>query len=137
MSSPRRPCARVDAFLYSAFLPWCSLSLMPLLNDVHCHFFSTRFFAALGRGLKDADPHAPHETALARLGWDAPGSSEDLADRWAAELDRGGVGRAGLIASVPRAAESVAVAVRRHRRRFVGFFMVDPTQPDSAPSAVR
>ena len=108
-----------------------------LLNDVHCHFFSTRFFAALGRGLKDADTHAPHETALSKLGWDAPGTAEDLADRWAAEFDRVGVSRAVLIASVPGDAESVAVAVKRHPRRFVGFFMVDPTQPDSAVTAAR
>jgi predicted TIM-barrel fold metal-dependent hydrolase len=110
---------------------------MPLLNDAHCHFFSTGFFAALGRGLQDADPHAPHEAALARLGWEAPGPAEDLADRWAAELDRVGVSRAVLIASVPGDADAVAAAVRRHPRRFVGFFMADPTQPDSAVSAAR
>ena len=27
-----------------------------MINDAHCHFFSTHFFAALGRGLPDADP---------------------------------------------------------------------------------
>ena len=36
-----------------------------------------------------------------------------------------------LIASVPGDAASVAAAVRRHPTRFVGFFMVDPTQPDA------
>src|SRR5258708_3513579 len=101
---------------------------MAPLNDVHCHFFSSPFFAALG-----GDP------ALATLGWDAPGTAEALADRWAAELDRAGVSRAALIASVPGDAASVGAAVRRHRDRFVGFFMVDPTQataPVSTTNAI-
>ena len=92
-----------------------------MINDAHCHFFSTPFFAPLGG-----------ETALAKLGWDAPGTAEALADRWVAELDRHQVSRAALIASVPGDAASVAAAVSRHRDRFVGFFMVDPTQPDAA-----
>ncbi|MBI3401588.1 MAG: amidohydrolase [Acidobacteria bacterium] len=92
-----------------------------MLNDSHCHFFSTPFFAALGG-----------DAALAALGWDAPGTSEALADRWIAELDRVGVSRAALIASMPGDSPSVGAALRRQRDRFVGFFMVDPTQP-SAP----
>src|SRR5436190_22103718 len=94
------------------------------MNDAHCHFFSTPFFAALGG-----------DAALAKLGWDAPGTADALADRWAAELDRHGVGRAALIASVPGDSASVAAAVARHRNRFVGFFMVDPTQPDADATA--
>ena len=99
------------------------------LNDAHCHFFSTHFFAALGRGLADADPAAPEKRALETLAWDPPGTSYQLADRWVAELDRHGVSRAAVIASVPGDAESVGAAVRRHPTRLVGFFMVDPTQP--------
>jgi len=106
------------------------------MNDAHCHFFSTAFFDALGRQLEAAGSRAPHETALARLGWDAPGTAEALADRWIAELDRAGVARAVIIASVPGDAGSVAVAVARHPRRFVGFFMVDPTQPAAVPETV-
>lgn len=94
------------------------------LNDAHCHFFSTPFFATLGG-----------ETALAKLGWEAPGDAEALTDRWVAELDRHQVSRAALIASVPGDAASVAAAVNRHQQRFVGFFMVDPTQPDAAAKA--
>src|SRR4051812_14787867 len=101
------------------------------LNDAHCHFFSTSFFAALGRALPLAIPDRAADEALVRLGWDAPGSSEHLADRWVSELDRRGVSRAAVIASVPGDAESVAMAVARHPARFVGFFMVDPTQPDA------
>jgi len=95
-----------------------------MINDAHCHFFSTPFFAPLGG-----------EAALDKLGWDAPGDAEALADRWVAELDRHQVSRAALIASVPGDAASVAAAVKRHRERFVGFFMVDPTQPDAAAKA--
>ena len=91
-----------------------------MLNDAHCHFFSTPFFAPLGG-----------DAAIAKLGWDPPGSAEALADRWVAELDKVRVSRAALIASVPGDAASVEAAVRRHPDRFVGFFMVDPTQPET------
>jgi predicted TIM-barrel fold metal-dependent hydrolase len=100
-----------------------------MINDAHCHFFSTPFFASLGG-----------DAALAKLGWEAPGTAEALADRWVAELDRHQVSRATLIASVPGDAASVAAAVNRHRQRFVGFFMVDPAQadaPDKAATALR
>lgn len=97
---------------------------MTVLNDAHCHFFSTPFFAALGG-----------EPAVAKLGWEPPGSAAALADRWRDELDRHGVARAALIASLPGDAASVAAAVARHRERFVGFFMVDPTAADAADRA--
>jgi predicted TIM-barrel fold metal-dependent hydrolase len=106
-----------------------------ILNDVHCHFFSTKFFAALGRGLPDADPAAPEKHVLDRLGWDAPGTPEELADRWIAEMDRHGVSRAAILASVPGDAGSIATAVGRHTGRLVGFLMVDPTSPDAAVTA--
>jgi len=105
------------------------------MNDSHCHFFSRKFFASLGRGLAGTDPETAEETALQRLGWEPPGTAEELSDRWAGELDRHGVGRAALIASVPGDAESVARAIRRHPGRFVGFFMVDPTASDAAADA--
>ncbi len=94
-----------------------------MLNDAHCHFFSGPFFGALGG-----------ESALRALGWDAPGDATHLADRWIAELDRHGVARAALIASLPDDAGSVGEAVRRHPARFVGYFMVDPTQANAAVS---
>ena len=94
---------------------------MTAINDVHCHFFSTPFFASLGG-----------DAALATLGWDPPGSAESLADRWVAELDRHQVRRAALIATMPGDAASVVTAVTRHPARFVGFFMVDPTRADAA-----
>src|SRR5947208_11922458 len=190
---------------------------MSALNDAHCHFFSTPFFAALGRQLKGveappvtrtitldegvtvkdladkldlrvrdvlakllmkrlmltinsildaetastisrefgaevrrrgfgdnptdvdvpaaADERAPQDTALGRLGWDAPGTAEALADRWVSELDRAGVARAVMIASLPGDSGSVCAAVCRHRRRVVGFFIVDRRQPDASTHA--
>jgi uncharacterized protein len=106
-----------------------------LVNDSHCHFFSPRFFGALGRGLPGVDPERAADIAVAKLGWDPPGTPEQLADRWAAELDRHHVSRAALIASMPGDEESVAAALRRHPQRFVGFFMVDPTRPDAHAAA--
>jgi len=97
-----------------------------MLNDAHCHFFSTRFFEALAKqkGLSDGDAAA---AVTSQLQWDAPGTPEALADRWVAELDKHQVGRAALIASVPNDEDSVAIAVARHPARFVGYFMIDPT----------
>ena len=105
------------------------------LNDAHCHFFSTIFFSILGRALPSVNPDHAADVAIEKLGWDAPGPPEQLADRWAAELNRHRVSRAALIASVPDDAASVTAAVRRHPTRFVGFFMVDPTQPDAHVAA--
>ena len=100
-----------------------------MVNDAHIHFFSTRFFAALARQRQAIQPRA--STDLWReLGWDDPGSDEALADRWVQELDRHGVGRAALIASVPGDEVSVAAAVARHPSRFVGFFMLDASAAD-------
>jgi len=94
-----------------------------MINDAHCHFFSPAFFTALGG-----------DAALKKLEWDAPGSADALADRWVAELDKYKVSRAALIASIPGDAPSVAAAVKKHRDRFAGFFMVDPTEAAAAVS---
>ena len=111
------------------------------MNDVHCHFFSPAFFDALAKqklALQNDPEGSSHESGEPAvelpklLSSDAPGSPDDLADRWVKELDRHGVTRAALIASVPGDESSVAAAVRRHPSRFVGFFMVDPTKPGAA-----
>ncbi len=111
-------------------------TLVERVNDAHCHFFSAGFFSALGR-----DPAAPAagEPAIelpARLGWDPPGTPAALADRWVAELDRHGVARAAVMASVPGDEASVAAAVVRHPARLTGTFMLDPTAP-AAPERAR
>lgn len=102
------------------------------MNDCHVHFFSEQFFDTLGRQRPSGSQQSASEVVSA-LGWAAPGTPDDLADRWVQELDRAGVGRAALIGSVPGDEASVAKAVARHPSRFVGFFMLDPTAPD-APS---
>lgn len=97
------------------------------LNDAHCHFFSQRFFDVLGRQ-KGLPGDAPGQEVTRLVGWDHPGTPESLADRWADALTSSGVGRALLIGSVPGEEEQVARAVSRHPDRFVGAFMLDPTQ---------
>ena len=106
------------------------------MNDCHCHFFSEQFFETLGRQRPPGSQQSAAEI-VATLGWDPPGSPDDLADRWVQELDRAGVGRAALIASVPGDEASVATAIARHPSRFVGFFMLDPTAPDAPSRAER
>ena len=97
-----------------------------MINDAHCHFFSSRFLELVA-------PDAGGAEALARrLHWDVPGTPTELGDRWIAELDRHGVGRAALLASIPGDSVSVAEAVAHHPHRFVGFFMHNPTGLDSA-----
>ena len=96
-----------------------------MINDAHCHFFSSRFLELLAPDMGTADAIA------ARLQWDPPGTATELGDRWIAELDRHDVARAALIASIPGDAASVAEAVAHHPHRLVGFFMHNPTGLDS------
>ena len=103
---------------------------MSRLCDSHCHFFSSRFLEILTKDIADFSGDDRAGAAAARLGWDAPGTAEVLADRWAAELDRHGVSRSALIASIPGDETSVATAVARHPSRFVGFVMFNPLVPD-------
>jgi len=96
-----------------------------MLNDAHCHFFSSRFLELLA-------PEGGGAVAIAgRLQWDPPGTPTELGDRWVVELDRHAVARAALIASVPGDAVSVAEAVAHHPHRFVGLFMHNPAGPDA------
>ena len=113
-----------------------------MLNDAHCHFFSSRLFATLARQRPATQPGNDTDDALSdalckELQWDAPGAPAMLADRWVAELDANGVERSALIASIPGDEDSVAAAVASHRDRFVGFFMLDPSAADAVPRARR
>jgi predicted TIM-barrel fold metal-dependent hydrolase len=99
--------------------------MTPRICDAHCHFFSSRFLEILTQSGQAA-------AVSSQLGWDPPGTAEELADRWVAELDRHGVSRASLIASIPGDEQSVATAVARHPLRFVGFFMFNPAAPDAS-----
>jgi predicted TIM-barrel fold metal-dependent hydrolase len=107
------------------------------LCDCHCHFFSSRFLELLTKDRRDLPSGDRAEAVAGLLGWESPGSVDALADRWGAELDRHGVHRAVLIASIPGDEESVAAAVARHPARFVGFFMFNPTAPDAADRLTR
>ncbi len=101
--------------------PWGDLPI----SDAHLHFFSHRFFSLLAQQ-KQADL----DTVFGVLGWDRP--AEDpvaFAGTWLAELDRQGVERALLIASLPGDVASVATAVQAHPQRFYGAAMVNPLEP--------
>jgi predicted TIM-barrel fold metal-dependent hydrolase len=110
---------------------------MPRICDAHCHFFSSRFLELLTKDVRDL-PDADRAGAIAaRLGWEPPGSPEQLADRWIAELDRHDVARASLIASIPGDEASVAAAVARSPSRFVGMFMFNPSAPGAIENLPR
>lgn len=96
--------------------------------DAHVHFFSHRFFALLAA----QKPGLTFEQTGSLTGWQMP--PEDpaaLAHAWAHELDRHGVERAALIASLPGDEESAIAAVAAHPKRFWGYFMVNPLAPDT------
>ena len=114
----------------------CNIAAVSLC-DVHCHFFSSGFLQALTADRRDlpADDRASAVASL--LGWEAPGTPAQLAARWVAELDRHGVHRAALIASLPGDEDSVAQAVAAHPSRFVGFFMYNPMAPDAGARLTR
>jgi len=104
--------------------PWGEFAV----SDAHVHFFSRRFFTALGEQCgKSAEQVA--ETAAWVLPPDDPC---ELARAWVNELDSQGVARAALIASVPGDEASVEVAVNAFPERFFGYFMVNPLE-EGAP----
>lgn len=98
--------------------------------DSHVHFFSRRFYALLA---SQKGPDATAASVCETLGWTLPPPEpEDLAAHWAGELDRHGVERSVLIASLPDDEESVARAVAAYPERFSGYFLLDPLSPDPA-----
>src|SRR6185295_3706955 len=113
--------------------PWGDMEV----SDAHVHFFSRGFFSTLAAQLAaqaggHSSPQTPEDIA-ATLGWQAPPADpEALGAIWSQELDRWGVRRAALIASVPGDENSVAAAVRRYPHRFYGYFMLNPIAPGAA-----
>lgn len=104
--------------------PWGDLPV----SDAHVHFFSHTFFAALARQKKVDNPEALGPI----LNWEIPAlDAAQLVRRWVAELDRYGVSRACLIASIPGDENSVATAVSVNPERFFGYFMLNPIEPDA------
>ncbi len=102
--------------------------------DAHVHFFSPGFYRALAAARSPQLPAGQDGAVVIpdQLGWTGPGSDEALADAWVDELDRHGVARAMLIASVHGDEGSVAAAVLRHPARFAGAFMLNPGAADAA-----
>jgi predicted TIM-barrel fold metal-dependent hydrolase len=104
--------------------PWGSLAVA----DAHVHFFSHWFFASLAE-----QKGVPADQLAPLLNWQLPAEDpRQLADLWVQELDKHGVAKASLIASVPGDGGSVIAAVRRHPERFYGYIMVNPVAPGSA-----
>jgi predicted TIM-barrel fold metal-dependent hydrolase len=101
-----------------------------MICDAHLHYFSPGFFDALG-AQKGLPLDGRVGVVTGALGWEEPVSVSALADRWVQELDRHHVARAVLIASVPADEAAVAAAVAAHPDRFIGFYMLDPTQDDA------
>jgi predicted TIM-barrel fold metal-dependent hydrolase len=100
--------------------PWGDFAVA----DAHVHFFSRKFFSALGsQAGKTAEQVA--DTA----GWVLPPEDPaELGRAWAAELDGHGVRHAALIASMPGDEASVESALAECPDRFFGFFMVNPLE---------
>ncbi len=103
--------------------PWGPLPV----SDAHVHFFSSHFFSLLAAQRAGLNM----ESMEASLGWQMPPADPAaLARAWVEELDRHGVDRAALIASIPGDEDSVAAALAAFPGRFYGYFMVNPLAPD-------
>ena len=99
--------------------PWGDI----VVQDAHAHLFSHAFFKALARQKGTRDING----MVAGLGWDPPPKSNaELASRWVRELDRHGVKKSVLMASVPGDESSAGDVVRAYPDRFYGYFMLNP-----------
>ncbi|HYW48394.1 MAG TPA: amidohydrolase family protein [Bryobacteraceae bacterium] len=98
--------------------PWGEVALA----DAHVHFFSRRFYESLA-----AQCGTGVDEVASTLDWRLPPEDpRELARTWADELDRHGVARAALIASMPGDEESVRAAVEAFPERFFAYAMVNP-----------
>jgi uncharacterized protein len=101
-----------------------------VVADAHTHFFSRRLFQSLA-----AQCSKTLGQVMEALGWQLPPEDPaELARTWAAELDRHGVARAALIASMPGDEASVLAARAERPDRFWAFAMVNPAA-ESIPVA--
>jgi hypothetical protein len=90
--------------------------------DAHVHFFSRRFFAAMGE-----HGRISAEEVADRLNWELPPAGPtELARLWVGELDSRGVERAALIGSIPGEEASTLAAAAAYPDRFYAFAMVNP-----------
>jgi len=102
--------------------------------DAHAHFFSHPFFMQFVEALRqDLGRDDPYRALGERLGWELPSPDHvALGKRWIQEMDKHGLERMVLIASLPGDEGSVLAAVRAFPQRIIGYFMLDPTKPDAA-----
>jgi len=104
--------------------PWGDFAVA----DAHVHFFSRRFFDAMG-----AQSGRTAEQIVEALAWTLPPEDPaQLAQAWVKELDSHGVARAALIASLPGDESSVEAAISASPERFFGYFMVNPLEEGAA-----
>jgi predicted TIM-barrel fold metal-dependent hydrolase len=104
--------------------PWGEFAVA----DAHVHFFSRRFFGAMG-----TQSGRTAEQVAESLGWALPPEDPaQLAQAWVQELDGHGVARAALIASLPGDEASVEAAISAFPERFFGYFMVNPLEEGAA-----
>ncbi len=94
-----------------------------VVADAHVHFLSHRFLEIIIQ----QKPGLTLEQARAQLDWIfPPADPAKLGEIWAREMDRHGVHRAALIASIPGDESSVVAAARAHPDRFFAFAMANP-----------
>lgn len=110
--------------------PWGEIPV----SDAHIHFLGRSFFQILASQKKET---RPLDEMVRGLGWQPPPDNTALADVWAEELDRNGVDRGVLIASLPGEEEAVAEALRAHPGRFWGYFIFNPLEPEAEQRARR
>jgi predicted TIM-barrel fold metal-dependent hydrolase len=80
----------------------------------------------------------PAQAVAGILNWTAPPlEPAALAEIWVRELDRHGVSRAAVIASVPGDEASVEAAIARFPDRLYGYCMLNPLAPDALERAGR
>src|SRR5258708_23000541 len=113
--------------------PWGEIEVA----DAHVHFFSHVFFSALAAQRASQAPGGQRvespESIAAALGWQVPPEApEELASMWVKELDRHGVRRAAMIASIPGDEQSVPAAARPSPARLSRSFLVNPVAPAAA-----
>lgn len=96
--------------------------------DAHVHFFSFNFFKTLIRAKgKETPLNEEFANLKEKYGIEIPPVSPvQLARRWLEEMDKYGISKLILFASIPEDALSVSTAVSAFPDKFVGFFMVNP-----------
>ena len=99
--------------------------------DAHAHFFSQPFFRQFVEALrKELSGDDPYRGLADRLGWELPTADHAaLGKRWVEEMDRHGLDRMVLIASLPGDEDSILAGMQAHPHRIIGYFMLDPTKP--------